>query len=587
MDKTVESDYREHFVKARTLYWMGWRPQRIAEELGISPQLFHNWKKRFNWDDAEPIQRVEASLEARMVQLLFKDQKEGKDFKEIDLLGRQIERLARVHKYQESGRESDLNPNIQERNRAPRKAKNDIGDEGLQEITTAFEESLFDYQHKWKVAGLTNRIRNILKSRQIGATWYFAREAIVDAFHTGKNKIFLSASKAQAHVFRQYIVQFVKDTTGVELRGDPLVLPNGATLYFLGTSVRTAQSYHGDLYMDEYFWIQSFQQFRKVASGMAMHKKWSQTYFSTPSAITHEAYPFWTGEQFNKRRAKDKRVSVDTSHAALANGMACADGQWRQIVTVEDAMAGGCDLFDIDQLQMEYSEDEYSNLLMCQFVDDTHAVFPLAKLQRCMVDSWVEWRELKPCADRPLGDLEVWLGYDPSGSGEDGDGAGLVVVLPSKSASRPHRVVEKNRLRGLDYEKQAEEIRKLTKRYNVSFIGMDTTGLGEAVAELVEKFFPAVTRFNYSPDVKARLVIKTQNIIDRGRLQFDAGWSDMAQSFMAIRRAMTDSQRQITYKSGRSEDTGHADLAWAVMHALSHEPLEGPTERGGSMMEIY
>lgn len=587
MDKVVESDYREHFVEARTLYWQGWRGTRIAEKLGISPQLFAAWKKRFKWDESKPIDRVESTLESRMVQLIGKDEKEGKDFKEIDLLGRQIERLARVHQYSETGRESDLNPNIQERNRAPRKAKNDIGDEGLETITSAFEESLFDYQHKWKVAGLTNRIRNILKSRQIGATWYFAREAIVDAFHTGKNKIFLSASKAQAHVFRQYIVQFVKDTTGVELRGDPLVLPNGATLYFLGTNVRTAQSYHGDLYMDEYFWIQSFQQFRKVASGMAMHKKWSQTYFSTPSAITHEAYPFWTGEQFNKRRAKDKRVSIDTSHAALADGRPCDDGQWRQIVTVEDAMAGGCDLFDIDQLQMEYSADEYSNLLMCQFVDDTHAVFPLAKLQRCMVDSWVEWRELKPYADRPLGDMEVWLGYDPSGGGESGDGAGLVVVLPSKSSNKAHRVVEKIRLRGLDYERQAEEIRKLTRRYNVSFIGMDTTGLGEAVAELVEKFFPSVTRFNYSPDVKARLVIKTQNIIDHGRLQFDAGWSDMAQSFMAIRRAMTDSQRQLTYKSGRSEDTGHADLAWAVMHALSNEPLEGPTEQGGSMMEIY
>ncbi|MDX1558729.1 MAG: terminase family protein [Marinobacter sp.] len=587
MDKTVESDYREHFVKARTLYWMGWRAQRIAEELGISPQLFHNWKKRFNWDEADPIQRVESSLEARMVQLVFKDEKEGKDFKEIDLLGRQIERLARVHKYEETGRESDLNPKIKNSSLAPRKSKNDIGDDGLEDLTSAFDKSLFDYQHKWKVAGLTHRIRNILKSRQIGATWYFAREAIVDAFHTGKNKIFLSASKAQAHVFRQYIVQFVKDTTGVELRGDPLVLPNGATLYFLGTNVRTAQSYHGDLYMDEYFWIQSFQQFRKVASGMAMHKKWSQTYFSTPSAITHEAYPFWTGDQFNKRRAKEKRVSVDTSHSALAAGMACGDGQWRQIVTVEDAMAGGCDLFDIDQLQMEYSADEYSNLLMCQFVDDTHAVFPLAKLQRCMVDSWVEWRDLKPYADRPLGDSPVWVGYDPCGTSEGGDGAGLAVIQPSTSASKPHRIVEHFRFRGMDYEQQSEEIRKLTRRYNVQFVGIDVSGLGEAVAELVEKFFPTVTRIRYSLDVKARLVLKAQNIIDRGRLNFDAGSTEIAQSFMAIRRIMTDSQKSLTYASGHSPTTGHADLAWATMHALSNEPLEGPTEQGGSMMEIY
>ena len=587
MDKTVESDYREHFVEARTLYWLGWRAVRICERLGISQQLFNNWKKRFEWDQSSPIQRVESSIESRMVQLVFKDEKEGRDFKEIDLLGRQIERLARVNKYETTRRESDLNPNILESSRAPRKSKNDIGEEGLELITTAFNESLFDYQHTWKVAGLTHRIRNILKSRQIGATWYFAREAIVDAFHTGKNKIFLSASKAQAHVFRQYIVQFIKDTCDVELKGDPLILPNGATLYFLGTNVRTAQSYHGDLFMDEYFWIHDFQQFRKVASGMAMHKKWSQTYISTPSAFTHDAYPFWTGELFNKRRAKDKRVIVETSHAALANGLACPDGQWRQIVTVEDAMAGGCDLFDIEQLSMEYSPDEYANLLMCQFVDDTHAVFPLAKLQPCMVDSWIEWRDLKPYTDRPLGDSPVWIGYDPSGAGEDGDGAGLAVISPSHSNSKPHRVIEKLRLRGLDYEQQADEIRKLTFRYNVEFIGIDVTGLGEAVAELVEKFFPGVTRYQYSLDVKARLVIKTQNIIDRCRLQFDAGDTAIAQSFMAIRRVMTDSQKHITYAAGRRGDTGHSDIAWAIMHALANEPLEGPAKHGGSMMEIY
>src|SRR5690606_28004155 len=145
-------------------------------------------------------------------------------------------------------------------------------------------------QRKWWQAGLTARIRNILKSRQIGATYYFAREALVDALTTGRNQIFLSASKAQAHVFKLYIIQFAQEV-GVELRGDPMVLPNGATLYFLGTNARTAQSYHGNLYFDEYFWVHRFQELRKVASGMAIHKKWRLTYFSTPSSITHDAYP--------------------------------------------------------------------------------------------------------------------------------------------------------------------------------------------------------------------------------------------------------------------------------------------------------
>jgi uncharacterized protein YjcR len=58
----------------------------------------------------------------------------------------------------------------------------------------------------------------------------------------------------------------------VELKGDPMTLSNGACLYFLGTNARTAQSYHGNLYLDEYFWIPKFQELRKVASGMAIHK---------------------------------------------------------------------------------------------------------------------------------------------------------------------------------------------------------------------------------------------------------------------------------------------------------------------------
>uniref|UniRef100_UPI0032985745 terminase large subunit domain-containing protein n=1 Tax=Salmonella enterica TaxID=28901 RepID=UPI0032985745 len=79
-----------------------------------------------------------------------------------------------------------------------------------------------------------------------------------------------------------YIIDFAKEVE-VDLKGDPLVLPNGAALYFLGTDARTAQSYHGKLYLDEYFWIRKFQEQGKVASGMAIHKKRRQIYFSTPS----------------------------------------------------------------------------------------------------------------------------------------------------------------------------------------------------------------------------------------------------------------------------------------------------------------
>ncbi len=115
-----------------------------------------------------------------------------------------------------------------------------------------------------------------------------------------------------------------------------------------------------------------------MTSGMAIHKKWLQTYFSTPSSLTHSAYPFWSDALFKRGRTKADKVDIDLTHSSLAPGLICPDGRYRQIVTVEDAVRGGCNLFDIDQLRMEYSPDEYQNLLICEFVGDLASVLPLS-----------------------------------------------------------------------------------------------------------------------------------------------------------------------------------------------------------------
>lgn len=571
---------------ARFLYWQGWRVSSIAEYLGESRSTVSSWKERDKWDETPVIDRIDIALEARLVQLIVKTEKTGGDYKEIDLLGRQIERLARVRRYDATGNEADLNPNIAARNAGPKRKprRNEFTEEQHEKLLDAFRDSLFEYQKEWFRNG-HQRTRIILKSRQIGATWYFAREALADAIETGRNQIFLSASKAQAHVFKQYIVQFAREAADVDLKGDPIILANGAHLYFLGTNARTAQGFHGNFYFDEFFWTHKFQELNKVASGMALHKKWRKTYFSTPSSMSHEAYPFWTGDLFNRRRSKAEKRLFDVSHQALASGKVCPDQVWRQIVTILDAERGGCDLFDIDELRnFEYSPDQFENLLMCQFIDDTASVFPLTELQRCMIDSWEEWIDYKPFTSRPFGNRPVWLGYDPS---HTGDSAGCVVIAPPTVPGGKFRALEKHQWRGLDFAAQAESIRQLTLKYQVEYIGIDATGLGQGVLQLVRQFYPAVQSINYSPEVKTRLVLKAKDVIASGRLEFDAGWTDLAQAFMTIRKTLTASGRQVTYDASRSDETGHADLAWACMHALDHEPLEGHTGANSGFMEIY
>ncbi|EPL8733777.1 TPA: terminase ATPase subunit family protein [Klebsiella pneumoniae] len=569
-DTTLLNDPRR---QAALLYWQGFSVPQIAEMLQTKRPTVQSWKQRDQWDETAPLNRVESTLEARLIQLYAKPNLTPHDFKVADFLSRQMERFARINRYGQTGNEVDLNPNVANRNKGDRKkpTKNFFSDEAIEKLEEIFFAESFEYQLRWHRAGLEHRIRDILKSRQIGATFYFSREALLHALKTGHNQIFLSASKTQAYVFREYIIQFAR-RVDVDLTGDPIVIGNnGAKLIFLGTNSNTAQSHNGDLYVDEIFWIPNFQKLRKVSSGMASQSHLRSTYFSTPSTLAHGAYPFWSGELFNRGRASaSERVDIDISHDALSAGVACPDGQWRQIVTIEDALAGGCTLFNLEQLKRENSVDDFRNLFMCEFVDDKASVFPFEDLQRCMVDSLEEWEDFAPFADNPFGSRPVWVGYDPSHSG---DSAGCVVLAPPVVAGGKFRILERHQWKGMDFATQAESIRQLTEKYNVEYIGIDATGLGIGVFQLVRSFYPAARDIRYTPEMKTAMVLKAKDVIRRGCLEYDVSATDITTSFMAIRKTMTSSGRSATYEASRTEEASHADVAWATMHALLNEPL--------------
>ncbi|EMW6561468.1 TPA: terminase ATPase subunit family protein [Klebsiella pneumoniae] len=583
-DTTLLNDPRR---QAALLYWQGFSVPQIAEMLQTKRPTVQSWKQRDQWEETAPLNRVESTLEARLIQLYAKPNLTPHDFKVADFLARQMERFARINRYGQTGNEVDLNPNVANRNKGDRKkpTKNFFSDEAIEKLEEIFFAESFEYQLRWHRAGLEHRIRDILKSRQIGATFYFSREALLHALKTGHNQIFLSASKTQAYVFREYIIQFAR-RVDVDLTGDPIVIGNnGAKLIFLGTNSNTAQSHNGDLYVDEIFWIPNFQKLRKVSSGMASQSHLRSTYFSTPSTLAHGAYPFWSGELFNRGRASaSERVDIDISHDALAAGVACPDGQWRQIVTIEDALAGGCTLFNLEQLKRENSVDDFRNLFMCEFVDDKASVFPFEDLQRCMVDSLEEWEDFAPFADNPFGSRPVWVGYDPSHSG---DSAGCVVLAPPVVAGGKFRILERHQWKGMEFATQAESIRQLTEKYNVEYIGIDATGLGIGVFQLVRSFYPAARDIRYTPEMKTAMVLKAKDVIRRGCLEYDVSATDITTSFMAIRKTMTSSGRSATYEASRTEEASHADVAWATMHALLNEPLTaGSGQATSSILEF-
>lgn len=583
--KNPVSDHRQ----SQLMYWAGYTIAEISRQLSIPVSTIASWKKRENWNDISPIGRVEATLEARINLLILKEIKSGSDYKEIDLLGRQLERVARVKKYSNGGgNEADLNPNIKNRNKDERKKadQNAISTEQEELLINDFLSGMFQYQRSWHLAGQQHRVRHILKSRQIGATYYFAHEAFVDALVTARNQIFISASKKQALQFRAYIVDYAKRTADVDLKGETITLPNGSQLIFLGTNSKTAQSYHGNLYFDEIFWVNRFEEIRKVAAGMASQKQYRITYFSTPSSITHSAYRLWSGKLFNKGRPKSEQVEIDISHKNLKSGKACADGQWRQIVNIYDAQSGGCNLFDIARLKLENSPDEFEQLFMCEFIDDNASVFKFSQMARCHVDSMESWKDyiFSDGYGRPFGHREVWLGYDPSYSG---DRSALVIIAPPKVNGGKFRLLEYKTFHGSDFQEQAEVIQTMCERYHVSRLAIDITGLGVGVYEIVKKFRPDAVGLNYDVGLKSRMVLKGQDIINKGRFEYDAMHAvEIGASFMSIKKQMSASGKQVLYVADRSEEASHADLAWACLQVFINEPFDGKMDDQTGTMEF-
>jgi uncharacterized protein YjcR len=575
---------------AKRLYLRRASVKEIQAQLKLpNVRIIYYWIRQGAWDEMLTDEEPVTAVSRRITLILEKQDTLTKaELDELDRLTSIRDKLLKQssrppapagneapRKHQEHDQESRQERRERSGKKREKALKNDISQLTEVDFLEKFTSKMFGYQlelFEAKKNPLTARIRNVLKSRQIGLTYYFAAEAFMDAVLTGDNQMFLSASRAQAEIFRSYIVTFAAEWFDIQLTGNPIKLSKDgkpwAELRFLSTNSSTAQGHHGHVYIDEYFWIRDFLKLDGLAGAMASHSKWRKTYFSTPSAVTHQAYPFWTGEEFRNSKRGKKLAKDWPTDAQIHAGALCPDGQWRKVITVLDAAAGGCNLFDIDRLRLENDEERFDQLYMCKFIDSTQSVFALKALERCYSDLTL-WDDYKPDDPRPFGDAPVWLGYDPSRTRDD---ATCVVVAPPAEQGGKFRILEKHSWRGQSFTYQANQVKLLTERFNVQHIGIDTTGVGIGVYDLVCDFYPRAKQIHYSLETKTTLVLKAQDVIQAARIEWDAGWTEIAAAFLTIKRGTTGGG-QITFSASRTEATGHADIAWAVMHALHNEPL--------------
>ena len=209
--------------RARQLYWQGYPPAEIARLMGINPNTVLLPEKRDEWDTTPPIQRVTTSIDARLIQLTGKDKKTGGDFKEIDLLTRQLKSWITVRL---------------RRSRRRRSAKAKL----FQRRRSALRVNIIDSLHWHQKGWYENHHHRKLHDPEKPAGWgdvvfcprgnRCARYPVTREIQASAQPDILSASRRQAYQFRSFICSAAEEVD-VELKGgDMIQLFNGAELHF-------------------------------------------------------------------------------------------------------------------------------------------------------------------------------------------------------------------------------------------------------------------------------------------------------------------------------------------------------------------
>lgn len=178
-------------------------------------------------------------------------------------------------------------------------------------MTPSILQPLITADQRLWTGAKTHRVRVIRKSRQVGATWCFVREALIDAAETGRNQIFVLPSLDHARETAR-LLHDAPAPMELFFGGRALKMSNGAQVGFFGPH---APPIDGNVYVDEFAWVGAEALTRLMAA--LEDSPFRQTFYS-----------YWTDPK-DVRCCVPKALWPTGSHPARLAGEVGDDGVWR------------------------------------------------------------------------------------------------------------------------------------------------------------------------------------------------------------------------------------------------------------------
>lgn len=585
----------------------GFTAQEIKDFLQIpkTTRQIGNWIEEWKKTDFDPAQTIFAA-DARLRELFTKPSKNYLELRELQIVGDIVTKfdtntknleIAKIKKQvigggeRKESRPSERNENGEVvRRKKDKPVKNDIS-HITPEMFDKFESAvLYWHQNICVNAAFNpemNMIRMILKPRQHGQTFTEAYIAFKRAVLTGENHVFLSMTVALALMFKGYINKIATKYFDCELfvggTGDtPMLLSNGAEMFFLSPNSAGAQGKAGHLVFDECAWTRNFKFINDLATAITT-QNYTLTYITTPSSIGHDFFAYWTGDWAQKFKPKAERLPITTAHKAFQQAgdfIKCADGVARFMYDVHDAIKHGFDLVTLESLRIKTPNPSvFKNIYELAWIDDAQSVFRISDLLNCFIED-KHWKEY---ANKP-----VACAYDPSGSSVTADQAGLGFVEMPETAKDTFRLLDYQKFRGENTDSHVDAIKAGFNAFNIERVLIDTTMGGIYVYPHIENFFPAAEPITFNVQVKTAMVHKMMSLIHQKRFVFKKSLQDeVINSFLSVKKGQTEKSSQGTYYWTRDSQGNHGELFVVCAMATLTENMVPDYEGGKIIMGVH
>lgn len=414
------------------------------------------------------------------------------------------------------------------------------------------EGNFLRYQQRWILDDA--RFALAEKARQIGFTDGSAARCVVRGLLLRRPQIVLSAARDNAAELLEAARRHCRFLGAIGLRGaDDWTVDNeseiswrsGGSITALASNQRTARSFHGDVYFDEFAYHQDADAVYAAAAPMATRGDWQVRVVSTPNGAVGKFY----------------ELATDTPASWVKHSVSLNDAE-RDGLRVDRAA-----LLDL----VGGDERVFGEAYLLQYLAGQLQYLPTELLREAR-----DWQGQEP-AFAQLDSIEVHAGLDV---GRTRDVTALCIVVVHRGVAWVLDVITWPRTK---FREQHRLIRQARDAFHWDTLHVDATGLGSQLAEeLADEFGSEVTQVLFTDESKEDLATRTLKWLRTRRVRFPRGLTGVTLTNQGaqLQRVVSDKDAKVRYQfPRRSNEPGHCDEFTALMLALKGCGLP-PVPRG-------